>query len=319
MNRLHSPNGRALRLVIGSITLDTTLGVSRLPVPGKQQVLSRDESVGGGGANVAIGCRLMAPEASVALMANVGRDRTGQQVRETLEEWSVELPLSPIAGRTSTSTILVPPGGDSAILTDFGVRTEPMPMDRLDEWMAQAAVCCLASPTCQAQIPEILACARRHQVPVSFGIGSSQRSVGGEELAWLLSPRVEMLICNADEAEHFTGANRIADELRALSQMAQLAVITRGAAGITAHDGQRRYDVPAYRDHDPVLDSTGCGDAAHAALIDAQLRGHELPVALAAAARQGYAAATALGATAGILNAEAMGRYLAALELAKAG
>jgi ribokinase len=209
---------------------------------------------------------------------------------------------------TSTSFIVTEAGsGRSTIFGETGVRAEPVPLDLVEELLAGCAGCWLVAPTRNEQIRPLVMLAAKRGVPVLFGLGGAQiDGLGYAGLGEQLSSPVAQLTCNRQEAFGLTGKTRLIDQLEALAYGGQVrtVVISEGPSGLHAlHEGQVVH-VPAYSDRRDVVDETGAGDAAQSVIGRWLLLGQPLREALRAAARQGFEAITALGATTRLLTEE---------------
>jgi sugar/nucleoside kinase (ribokinase family) len=190
----------------------------------------------------------------------------------------------------------------------------PIPLEQIEDCMSGAEACFLVAPRVNEQIPEILRLADRYRVPVFFGLGGKQIfGLSYEQLRDSVVAPVKFAMCNFSESKHLTKQPEIADQLEALrfGGLVRTPVISHGDHGLYAlHDGKLHH-VPAYTDpRRPIVDDTGAGDAAQAAIADSLLRGLPLEIALLAGARQGFEACTALGATTCLLDEAAMQKYL---------
>jgi sugar/nucleoside kinase (ribokinase family) len=79
-------------VIIGSVNMDLVLRVPRMPMPG--ETLAGDKFMtipGGKGANQAVACaRLAAPGTSVAMVACVGDDAFGSQMRDSITACGID-------------------------------------------------------------------------------------------------------------------------------------------------------------------------------------------------------------------------------------
>jgi len=314
MNFPVSPQRRKV-LVAGSVKSDDVLCIQQWREEGKLPVLQRHQFVGGGGANVARCMRRLAPMHEVVLLGQIGSDSRGRKVRADLDEESIQVPIPMIAGETGSTVLVVPDTGESVALPYAGSGRATVSQELLDGNMREAALCLIAAPPLEfyEQVQRLIDSARVHDVPVSIGCGSAQRTDPKAFFRLLSARPVTVLILNQVEAKMLTGLADLLQQLVRLRELAQLVVVTKGAAGITAFNG-KPCNIPAYRDPaTPFIDSTGCGDAAHATLLWGLMSRYSLPLAVAAAARQGFAAGTKLGTTDGLIHQAEMIRYLDSL------
>lgn len=105
-----------------------------------------------------------------------------------------------------------------------------------------------------------------------------------EGLREMLGEGVDLLFCNQDEAMGFTGADRPEEAINELRRYAGSVVMTRGANGAWAHDGETLHQIDAH----PVkaVDSNGAGDMFAGAFLYALTQGksYDLAGKLASAA-----------------------------------
>jgi sugar/nucleoside kinase (ribokinase family) len=310
--KLHS--GRYL--IVGGACLDKFLMTRSIVIGSKNRVQTQSRNVGGGGANVAVGLEHLDSEADVLLLAATGDDRDSGPVRHYLAERGVTLLWGTVPGQVTSwsDIVLSTDGGRSTIFSETGARTEPVPLDLVAEVLPRCDVCWLVAPTRNDQIRPIIQLAGRAKVPVFFGLGGAQiDQLGCAGLGEQLTVPVDLLICNRLEAAQLTGQQGLAEQLEALwfAGRVESVVITDGEGGIHAlHQGNACH-VPAYRDPcRPVVDETGAGDAAQAVIGHWLLHGRPLEEALRAAARQGFEAVTALGATSRLLTGPVLREYV---------
>jgi sugar/nucleoside kinase (ribokinase family) len=108
--------------------------------------------------------------------------------------------------------------------------------------------------------------------------------------------QVDIFAPNADEALRLTGTTAVDDALAVLAALVGTVVVKRGAAGATAVQGGKRYEVAAV----PVdaVDTTGAGDCFNAGFLHGCLTGQPLPSCLHTAVACGAAATTGPGSSA---------------------
>ncbi len=81
--------GNTRTVVIGSINVDESIRLDRLPAPGETiAAKSASQGLGGKGANQAVAAAVAG--ADVHLVARVGTDASGLRARRSLEEWGVD-------------------------------------------------------------------------------------------------------------------------------------------------------------------------------------------------------------------------------------
>lgn len=301
-------------LAIGGVCRDN-YKILRTLVVGRKNILEGHvEVVGGGAANHALLHRNLAPRTRQLLIAALGDDRSGQELRHQLENKGVRLPWPGLVGRSTSSSDIAVHDGVSTILINPGVRTVPVPLDLVDKALREAKACCLVSPSRNEQIADILRLAASRGVPLFLSLGSSQiKELSLAELhAILAAGPVELIICNRSEAATVTGESDIRGQLEALrGETIKRIVITDGGGGLHGWTAGGYLHVPAFNDGRTIVDDVGAGDATAATIEWALVRGMELEEAMTAGARQGFEACTAIGATTNLVGAETLIEHVA--------
>ena len=85
----------------------------------------------------------------------------------------------------------------------------------------------------------------------------------------------DILFGNEDEIRHLTGCAELADCIAELSPKVRTLVITRGADGALAAEGDSIAEIAA-ASADKVVDTTGAGDLFAAGFLSARCRGRDL-------------------------------------------
>lgn len=254
--------------VVGSINVDLTIRVSRLPGPGETVgagTLTREP--GGKGANQAVALQRLG--ASVTLVGAVGEDADGSWACANLERVGVSTAgvVRSSAAATGTAVVLVDDAGENQIVVCPGANdlvsprgvelwTDPIlaqleiPLDTIVD-LASAARGFLAINTAPAQ-----------QVPQE------------------VIERTDLFIANAGEYQQIPGL-----------RSARLVAVTDGARGATLLAA----GVEIARATSPKVDAVstvGAGDAFSAALVLGLVRGLSPAAALTAACAAGSDAVT---------------------------
>lgn len=261
--------------VVGSVNLDLTAAVDRLPVPGETvtgATLSRFP--GGKGANQALAAKRLG--ADVALIACVGDDAEAEAALRLLVEGGVDLSgcMRHATAATGVALIAVAPSGENQIVVAPGANRELVagavrlpPVDAL---------------ICQLEVPlETL-----EHVAASFDGFVCLNLAPAIEVQERLVACADLIVVNETEAQ-FYGA--LLDGARCL------VARTLGSSGAKLFDAGR---LVASANAFPVqtVDTTGAGDAFTAALTVSLLEGRDVQAALEFACAAGAAAATRAGA-----------------------
>lgn len=252
-------------VVVGSVNLDRSLYVERLPAPGETVLAhGRHTSVGGKGANQAV--QAAASGARVVFVGAVGRDEAGRFAREALTEASVTAVLAELDEPTGQAAVTVDDRGENCIVVDSGANAAIGEADSL------AALRELAVSESQ---PLVLVC--QGECPAAIVDAVARFSAeGGHRFVLNLAPVIDVgmaalrtsdpLIVNESEARSLLarlGADTAAGLAGTLhSALGVPVVVTRGAQGAdVVDDGGEEVHVPALPLTGRVVDSTGAGDA----------------------------------------------------------
>jgi sugar/nucleoside kinase (ribokinase family) len=294
---------RKRRLFVGGIGWDNGIVVKALRVGKKNTIVHRFRTPGGGAANNALLHRQLNSNAECVLLAPLGDDPEGRELRACMEARGVRMPCPAVPNTTTSVSFAITEqaGGTTTILNEGGARCKPLPLNLLEELLPESQVCCLVSPWVNEQIaPTVRACWAAG-VPLVFGLGRRQvGDLGYAALRDALAAGLKLLICNREEARQLTGEDNVAAQLDALrfDGRAAWVVITDGPNGLfAARDGQILH-VPTYQDPGrPFVDALGAGDACMAGIVHAWLDGYPPEDALRAGARLGFEACTSYGGT----------------------
>jgi ribokinase len=283
--------------VVGSLNLDTTVRVPRLPQPG-ETVLGSDHfsDTGGKGANQAVAAARLGR--SVAMVGMVGDDDAGRQLTAALLRDGVD--ITQVATSHSVGSgmavITVDESGENMIVVDPGANGA-FSIDVLGELAPVVAVADLVLLQLEIPLPTVSAA-----VELATGI-----VVLNPAPAASLDPRVlaavNVLVPNATELALLTGGEVPVDpdsaiDLARALEGPEAVVVTLGAAGAVVVGNDLAVHVSA-----PVIeavDPTAAGDAFCAGLADALVRGETLEDAVRWAVRVGAVTATRWGAQASL-------------------
>ncbi len=301
-------------LVFGSINLDLTVRVPRLPGPGETALGAGGlgTAAGGKGANQALAAR-RAGGGQVRLVGCVGRDGFAGPALALLDAEGVDISrVRRTAAPTGVALIAVSDAGENQIAVASGANADLRADAVPEDWLTPDTVLSL---TLEAPPAEVLALARRAG-PLGCRIvlnAAPALPVPGELLDLLA-----VLIVNRHEApvvaaEAGLGNLAPADAARALSRgRAAAVIVTLGAEGALAFRGAEAWRVPALK-LDRVVDTTGAGDAFAGALAAALELGMGWTDALARASAAGGLACTKQGAQPALPRAQEIDAALARL------
>jgi Sugar kinases, ribokinase family len=248
--------------VVGDNTIDRYLG-------------ERDVQYAGGNAlNVA--AQLSAHDERVGYYGAIGLDADGGYIEGVARAHGIELAgLSRMPGATAVTRIRLEPSGDRVFeREDFGVTVEYFPDDAAVERIAAADRVHIGMLPRAAELVEELR-GRNPSVAISQDCAVSRGYRG-----------LDVAFCSVGEGS----ADPHDRALEAIAGGARVAVVTRGADGALAFDGDRWWERVAV----PItpVDTTGAGDSFIAGFIRARRKGATVPESLDEGAA--WAAATCL-------------------------
>jgi ribokinase len=262
-------------VVVGSVNLDLSATVARLPAPGETitgATLSRFP--GGKGANQALAARRLG--ADVQLVACVGDDAAAGEALALLRADGVDLshlqvlPDSP----TGIALICVAPSGENQIVVAPGANAAMNP-GALDLGSADALICQLEIPA------DVIA-----QAAAEFQGYFCANLAPAKEIDARVLQRADLVIVNETEAAWY------GDTLEACGGLVATTFGSRGASLKKGGALVAEAEPPAVT----AVDTVGAGDAFTAALTVALVEGDEPVDALRFACAAGAAAATRAGA-----------------------
>jgi ribokinase len=286
--------------VLGSLNMDISVTVPRLPGPGAT-VLGGGAvyAPGGKGANQAVAAARLG--ADVRMVGCVGDDDFGGRVRAALRDEGVaDTGVRVVPGvPTGLAMITVDAAGENMITVAPGANQEVGEQDIAAVHGGSAAAGVLAI---SAEIP---VAAIRAALSVDGPLRILNLAPAPPEAAELLAHGVDWLVVNESEAAAVLGtrvsglpeAARAAEGLAAMG--ARNAVVTAGAAG-AAYRGpdEKGVTVPGFTVR--AVDSVGAGDTFVGALAVALAAGIAPAEAVRAASAAGATAATRPGTQAGM-------------------
>jgi ribokinase len=231
----------------------TFVGLEALPEIGEERFAGELLSSPGGGAITAVGGARLG--LSTALVAPLGEDGGGRFVREALEREGVS--VSPARGARTPTTVVMPVGGDRAMVTvDPGVRASAADLE------AAAPRAVVASLDLRDIAPA--------GADVYLTVGDDDARAYAGRLPRGRAARA--LVTDWREAAILTGADTPAEAAERLAAVAATVVINRGHGGAVASVAGAIVSVAGV-DGGPDVDPTGDRDLLAAALAWADLSG----------------------------------------------
>lgn len=253
--------------VVGSINADLTFTVGALPRPGQTVLASSLSSAPGGkGGNQAVAAARAGAE--VALVAAVGDDAAGTNLREHLQANGVATDsVTCVPGPSGSAAILVDTIGENCIVVAPGANARL----EVDSEAARTAIVWSEVVLIQLEIPVATAISAARLARAAGAVVMLNASPGGTAAHELLalSELVDVVVVNEIEAAEWHWPVRH-------------LVITRGARGASYLGTDERFDVPAPAVR--ALDTAGAGDVFAGVLAAGWTAGHESALRRACAA-----------------------------------
>ena len=296
-----TPNAEAAGsfvVVLGSVNLDTSVHVGRLPREGETIIATDSRSgLGGKGANQAIAAARAG--ARVALLAAIGTDDRSAHLKRLLSDFDLDLShLLEVEGSSGEAMILVNDDGENVIVVIPGANAAVRP-----EYVSSVSdvIACHSVLVLQGEIPNetvVAAIARARAAGVRVVLNLAPYLELGSALA-----DADPLVVNEVEAAQLLASpiESIEEALNAGRELAQRCasvVITLGDAGAILAAGDYAIHHPA-RHVDAVVDSTGAGDAFVGVLAASLASGRSLADSMPIAIRAGALAVQSEGAAQG--------------------
>lgn len=179
---------------------------------------------------------------------------------------------------TGKCLVLITPDAERSMLTHLGI-SETIANAALDMDAAKNAQFVyiegylVTSKTGRAAAIALYSHAKKHGVNTAISLSDpSMVEFFGEGLREMIGEGVDLLFCNEDEAQKFTGTNNIDAAAQALKAYAKTFAITCGARGARVYDGQNTHHIAPYVV--AAIDSNGAGDMFAGAFLYAITHGY---------------------------------------------
>jgi len=267
-------------VVVGSINLDLSVAVPRLPGPGETLMATGvTRSPGGKGANQAVGAA-RAGGAHTSLIGALGDDSEGATLRKSLESHGVRCDgIATVDAPSGQAVITVDDRGENTIVVVAGAN-DRVRIDDTATAILQSADVVVA----QLEVPQavLVTAARNRRDGVPFVLNAAPSA----PLSADLQAEIDVLLVNEHEARDLASTDDLDAALEQLVQTYPVVVITLGAQGarlLRRSEPMTAVAAPEVEAVDTVAaGDTFCGVLA-AALADGTAYGTALERACAAA------------------------------------
>jgi sugar/nucleoside kinase (ribokinase family) len=268
-----------LGLVKGSMTLIDEHRQRQIMARIPERVVNSEP--GGSGANTMIGIAQLG--GSCCFTSRVGRDSIGRSYADGLRRKGVQPNLATGEGDTGTCLVLITPDAQRTMLTYLGEAVNLQASDvRLADLRASKYVYITGylwdRPNQREAVAFAMHAANRAGVPVCLSLSDSFCVARHkDDLRRLLRDHVDVVVCNADEAQGLMDADTPEQAARALSEVAHIAVVTMDSRGSLIASQHQCYRISAYAVN--AVDTTGAGDMYAAGLLYGLAHGLPLEIA----------------------------------------
>ena len=247
--------------IVGSLNVDTTLRIKRMPLPGETLAAEGKSSAAGGkGANQAVSAARSG--AQTAFIGEVGKDNSGQMMLDEMKANGID-----VAGirendqvGTGTASILLDENGQNSILIYGGANQQLSPTD---VEAAKDKITAADFVVAQFETPQE-ATLRAFQLAKANGVTTILNPAPAQKIDPEVLKLTDLIIPNETESAELTGVI-ITDETSMLISAAKFAqmgvrnlIITVGAKGAFYCTQDGYSFIPAFKVN--AVDTTAAGD-----------------------------------------------------------
>lgn len=247
--------------IVGSLNVDTTLRIKRMPLPGETLAAEGKSSAAGGkGANQAVSAARSG--AQTAFIGEVGKDNSGQMMLDEMKANGID-----VAGirendqvGTGTASILLDENGQNSILIYGGANQQLSPTD---VEAAKDKITAADFVVAQFETPQA-ATLRAFQLAKANGVTTILNPAPAQKIDPEVLKLTDLIIPNETESAELTGVI-ITDETSILISAAKFAqmgvrnlIITVGAKGAFYCTQDGYSFIPAFKVN--AVDTTAAGD-----------------------------------------------------------
>ena len=214
----------------------------------------------------------------------VGSDDDGQFFIQDLDDHGVDFrQTDSSAGITGKCLVMITDDAERTMNTFLGVNTE-LRSQEVDtaaladsHWLYMEGYLVTDPERTEVAIEAMLH-AKRNGVKTSLSLSDPfVVQIFSEPLKRVIGDGVDLLFCNADEAQNFTATSSVEEAAVVLRDFAKSFVITLGAEGSMVYDGNQLKTVSGVKVE--ALNTNGAGDMFAGAFLHAISHGHQYPLA----------------------------------------
>lgn len=247
--------------IVGSLNVDTTLRIKRMPLPGETLAAEGKSSTAGGkGANQAVSAARSG--AQTAFIGEVGKDNSGQMMLDEMKANGIDVARIRENDQvgTGTASILLDENGQNSILIYGGANQQLSPTD---VEAAKDKITAADFVVAQFETPQA-ATLRAFQLAKANGVTTILNPAPAQKIDPEVLKLTDLIIPNETESAELTGVI-ITDETSMLISAAKFAqmgvrnlIITVGAKGAFYCTQDGYSFIPAFKVN--AVDTTAAGD-----------------------------------------------------------
>ncbi|HJY97103.1 MAG TPA: ribokinase [Streptosporangiaceae bacterium] len=286
--------------VLGSLNMDISVTVPRLPGPGATALGSTARfTPGGKGANQAVAAARLGAE--VRMVGCVGDDDFGRRLLAALRAEGIDADaVRTVTGvPTGLAMIAVDQAGENLIIVASGANHQVSPVDVAKAATNSSDILVISAeipaPAIEQALAQTPGCKILNLAPAPEN-AAEMVTRGGEYLDWLVVNESEAAAVLGHPVSGLANAKKAATELTAKGP--RHAVVTAGVHGAALAGPDGAHTIEGFKV--TAVDTVGAGDTFVGALAVALAAGVPPPEALRAAAAAGATAVTRYGAQTGM-------------------
>ncbi|WP_370089048.1 adenosine kinase [Ekhidna sp.] len=197
----------------------------------------------------------------------VADDSDGMLYVNDLIKAGIDTNLDPdnlFKGTTGKCLVMITPDAERTMNTYLGITTDFSTKELSEEAIKNSNYLFMegflvSSPTGLEAMKESKRIARENGVKVSLTFSDpSMVKYFGDQMKEVVGDGVDLLFCNIEEAELFSGVSGIEAAKEAISKVAKEFVITKGKEGALVFDGTAYHEIEPFPTK--AVDATGAGD-----------------------------------------------------------